>query len=66
MNEEGIQRATQEFEQQLRAWNKAQAQARNGYEDEAGFDKFIPGFSQELFQSSMGKRGASRNSKKKS
>lgn len=65
MNEEDIQRATKAFEQQLRDWNKEQAQAKNGYEYEAGFDRFITGFTQDLFQSSLGKRGASRNSKKK-
>lgn len=65
MSEEEIQESIKEFESQLRKWNQEQAQAKNGYEYEAGFDRFITGYSKELFQSSMGKRGKSRNSKKK-
>jgi len=65
MNETEIQKATQAFEQQFREWNKEQAQVKNGYEYEAGFDKFITGFSQELFQASLGKQPVSRNRKKK-
>lgn len=65
MSEEEIQQSIKKFESHLRAWNQEQSQVKNGYEYEAGFDKFITGYSKELFQASMGKRGKSRNSKKK-
>lgn len=64
MSEEEIQRSVQAYEFQLREWNQEQAWAKNAYEYEAGFDSFITGFSQELFQASMGERAASCNSKK--
>lgn len=65
MSEEEIQQSIKEFESQLRKWDQEQSQAKNAYEYEEGFDKFVTGYSKELFQTSMGKRGASRNSKKK-
>jgi len=45
MSESEIQSASKAFEEQLRAWNQEQKQSRNGYEYEAGFGKFMTGFS---------------------